>query len=271
MATKTPFDWGSLVTNTVVPTATKILGDKLAPSPELMSAQTGAANSAANIEIARAKMANANMIRQGMMPGMFTNSGFSPAVGQAMANQYGANARLPQSPGNGGAAGGSAPGIGSTIGKTAGSVALGLAPKILGGLLHGGTAATAGTAGTTAGGAGLGSTIGALATNPITLIGAGALAAGLIWRKSQAHPEANTWTRGEQGPFDATWKALSDNPNISPEQKQATMQQNAQNYLQELANFGAQGGDKLQVARQAAATFRQNYGDPMKYGIQLPF
>jgi hypothetical protein len=74
----------------------------------------------------------------------------------------------------------------------------------------------------------------------------------------------------EQAPFDANWKAISDGP-LPPDQKQAAMQSSAQNYLNALVQFSQQGSHENQVAKQAAATFRKYYGDPMKYGIQLPF
>jgi len=266
--TPVPFDWKSLITGTAVPLASKALGDIVAPSADLISAKASAQNAKTSNAIALAKMADANKIRQATMPSLYTNLGYSPAQGQAMAGDYGATAgrALGDFGGSGSLPG--APGLGSKILKGAAGVGLGMAPQIVGGLIHGGAAAGAG-AGTAAGGGMLG-TLGALASNPITWAGAAALAAGLIWKKSQAHPVANQWVQGEQNPFDAHWQEL-DRMGLPPEQLQAAKTQSAQNYLQELSNFAQQGGKNMEVARNAAATFRKYYGDPMKYGIQLQF
>jgi hypothetical protein len=56
---------------------------------------------------------------------------------------------------------------------------------------------------------------------------------------------------------------------MSKEQADSAKMQNAQNYLNELMRFAQQGGKERTVANQALQTFRQWYGDPMKYGIQL--
>ena len=263
--TPAPFDWKSLITPAVA-LGSKAVGDIVAPSADLIAAKASAQNSKTSNAIALAKMADANKIRQTAMPSLYTNLGYSPSQGQAMAGDYGATAgrALGDFGGSGSLPG--APGLGSKIAKGALSTGLGLAPTIVGGLLKGGAAA--GTAGT-AGGGMLGA-IGGLATNPITLAAAGALAAGLIWKKSQAHPVADQWVQGEQNPFDAHWQEL-DRMGLPPEQLQAAKDKSAQNYLQELSTFASQGGKNLEVARNAAATFRKYYGDPMKYGVQLSF
>lgn len=88
----------------------------------------------------------------------------------------------------------------------------GLLGKIpgLGGILGGAGSGAAGTIGAGAGAAGgaaaggaggLGATVGGLATNPITIAVAGAIAAGVIWFKSQAHHEADTFVQKFQNPF----------------------------------------------------------------------
>jgi hypothetical protein len=259
--TPAPFDWKSLITPAVA-LGSKAVGDIVAPDAATQNAQTNAQTAKVSNEIALAKMANANKIRQSIMPGMYTNLGYSPAQGQAMASDYGTTAGQ----GMGFTPGGSeslpgAPGLGSKIAKGALNTGLGLAPTIVGGLMHGGAAA---------GGAGLGGTIAGLATNPITLAAAGALSAGLIWKKTQAHPTADKWVQGEQAPFDAHMQELG-NMNLPPDQLQAAKVKSAQSYLQELSNFASQGGKNLLVARQAAATFRKYYGDPMQYGVQLAF
>lgn len=268
----TPFDWQSLITPAVA-LGSKAVGDIVAPDASIQNARTNAQTAKVSNDIALAKMANANKIRQQIMPGMYTNLGYTPDQGQQMAGDYGAIAgqglafngnggsgSLPGAPG--------APGLGSKIGKAALNTGIGMAPAIVGGLVHGGAAAGAAAGAGT--GAGLGATLGALATNPFTILGAGALAAGLIWKKSQAHPVANQWVQGEQNPFDQHWQEL-DKMGLPPDQLQAAKTQSAQNYLQELQNFAGQGGKNLEVARNAAATFRKYYGDPMKFGVQLSF
>lgn len=272
------FDWSSLI-NPAVSLGSKVLGDKLAPSTEQQSVNNSKASLAEqqrqfNIQnqMAQQKMAQSNQIRGSIMPGMYTNLGFSPQQGSQMRDQY-MRASAPQSTPGGSSYGytpGAAnapgtPGLGSKIGKTAAGIGLSLAPGLIKGALTKGAVSSV-----TAGSPGALSTIAGLATNPITIAGAGALAAGILWRKSQAHPEANTWVQGEQNPFDKSMAAI-DQQKLSPEEAQHAKQQNAQNYLGELQKFASQGGDKLQVAKQAAATFRQWYGDPMQYGVQLPF
>jgi hypothetical protein len=261
----TPFDWKSLITPAVA-LGSKAVGDIVAPDASIQNARTNAETAKVSNEIALARMANANKIRSQVMPGMYTNLGFTPGQGQATAADYGATAGKGLAFNGGGGSGSlpGAPGLGSKIAKGALNTGLGLAPTIVGGLLKGGAAA-----GTT-GGVGLGGTIAGLATNPFTIAAAGALAAGLIWKKSQAHPVANQWVQGEQNPFDQHWQEL-DKMGLPPDQLQAAKTQSAQNYLQELSNFAGQGGKNLEVARNAAATFRKYYGDPMKFGVQLSF
>jgi hypothetical protein len=290
----TPFTWSSLIPQ-AVSLGAKVIGDKLAPNPALMSAQTGQQNLAEqqrqfNIQqqLSQQKLGQANAIRQSTMPALYTNLGMSADKARAMAAQYGSQFGSTQAaPGAQPSAysftpgtqaqpqqtQSSGPGLGSTIAKSAASVGLGLAPALIGHALGlGGTAAagagTAGAGAATAGG--LGSTIAGLATNPFTIAGAGALAAGLIWKKSQVHPAANTWVQGEQNPFDQSWQKIEQS-GLPPDQQQQLKAQNAKAYLTDLAAFAQQGSHEAIVARQAADTFRKYYGDPTQFGVQLPF
>ena len=117
-------------------------------------------------------------------------------------------------------------------------------------------------------------TLGALATNPITWAAAGALGAGLLWKKSQAHPTADQWVHGEQNPFDQTMSNIDtqvQNGSMTPDEAKQLKTKNAQTYLSELQQFSTKGGHEAIVAKQAADTFRQYYGDPAQYGIKLSF
>lgn len=282
------FDWTSLI-NPAAALGAKALGDKIAPGADLQSVQNNQQQNQFNNQMALQRLGQSTQIRKSMMPGMYTALGFAPEEGQRMAASYGT--QTPTTPGGLTGGGGSytpgsaqqQPGGGSTLG-TLGKVGLGAlsipgAAGALGGLIGG----LGGTSAVSAGAGGLGATlttaphgllgaIGGLgATGAATLgIGAAAGIGAILWRKSQAHPEANQWVQGEQNPFDKSMAAI-DQQGLPPDQAQAAKQQNAQRYLTELQKFASQGGDKLQVARQAAATFRQWYGDPSKYGIQLGF
>lgn len=273
------YDWGSLIPDAFA-LGGKIVGDKLAPSPDLQSVQNTEKQNAFNNQITLAKMGNANALRSFALPGMFTTLGYSPEQGQSMAQNYSAQAaKMPASQGYGGAySGGGGGGLGSKIGKTALGVGMNFAPKILGGLLHAGSQTAAlNAAGWTAdglaggvGGTGLGGTIAGLATNPFTIAGAAALAAGLIWKKTQAHPTADKWVQGEQNPFDEHMKMLNQQ-GLPPDQLKQAKMQSAQQYLTALNQFSQGGGHNMEVARNAAATFRQYYGEPALYGIRLQF
>lgn len=282
------------------------LGNKLAPTPEQQGVNNRNANDQASLaeqqrqsqaslaeqqrqfnllqQMSLQKMGNSNFIRQSMMPGLYTNLGMSPEKAQNMTAQYTTKSTpapsltsgvsTTPSPGLGAApAGGSSygytpgaamqpktPGLGATAGKAALGVGLGLAP----GLISGASAGIG--AGTMTGMAGA---IGA--TGMATLgIGAAAALGALMWKKSQVHPTANTWVQGEQNPFDKSMAAI-DKAGLPPDQVQQAKTQNAQTYLSELMNFSRKGSHEAIVAKQAADTFRQWYGDPGKYGVQLPF
>lgn len=294
MATPAPFDWKSLI-DPAVALGFKAVGDKVAPGADLQNAQNSRANLAENQrqfniqnQLAQQRLGQSNQIRQNIMPGMYTQLGFTPQQGQRMTQDYAA--KYPAQPAGSSASFGGgtatpnyspalqpkAPGLGSQIGKTAlglGTSALAIpgAAGALGGLIggFGGTTALGGGATLTSAGTGL---LGALGTTGAATLGIGAAAAlgAIMWRKSQAHPEANQWVQGEQNPFDKSMAAI-DQRGLPPDQAKAAKQENAQRYLNELQKFASQGGDKLQVARQAADTFRQWYGDPAQYGVQLGF
>lgn len=175
-------------------------------------------------------------------------------------------------------AGAGAAGAAGLLGGGAGSLAsipsaAALAPGAASaGLLGGSGAAAAGVPTGAAAGGGLLSTIGGLATNPITLAAAGALGAGLIWKKSQAHPTADKWVQSQQNPFDQTMANVDrsvQSGQINPQQAQQIKQSNATEYLNHLREFAAKGGKERTVAQQALATFRQYYGDPSQYGVQV--
>lgn len=292
-----PFDWKSLITPAVT-LGMKAVGDKVAPDPSLKNANTSAQalqNTEAQNQfnnqqtqfgdqLQLQKIADAKQIRQNILPGMYTNLGYSPAQGRTMATQPSAPApgqvsapgvsTAPTLPMQGAPGGSGSPGLGSKIGGAALGIGTSVAPSVIGGLLaKGGESAALKAAGFTAdagSAGGLGSTVAGLASNPITIAGAGALAAGLIWKASQVHPTADKWVQGYQAPFDSNWQTI-EKSGLPPDQQNAAKQQSAQNYLNSLAQFAQQGGKNMIVAKQAAQTFRQYYGDPMKYGIQLPF
>lgn len=275
MSSPAPFDWRSLI-GPGINLGMKAVGDIVMPEASVQNARTNSRNSELDRELARAKYGNAQNIRQAMLPGMFTQSGYAPAQGRQMAAGY--SSAAPASLPSGGSSQG--PGLGSQIAKGAATVGMGLAPAALGSLfskaapamtrqaIQTGAPVIAGSL--PAAGHGVLGAIGGLATNPVTLIGAGALAAGLIWKHTQAHPTADKWVQGVQAPFDNHMRQLQSQ-GLPPDQLKQSQMQSAQNYLSTLAQFAQQGGHNMEVAQNAARTFRQYYGDPMKYGIQLPF
>ena len=83
--------------------------------------------------------------------------------------------------------------------------ALGKIPGLGG--IFGGASGAAGGAGTAAGGVsggggGLGSAMTGFLQNPWTIGIGAAIGVGVLWAKSQAHHEANTWVQNFQNPFD---------------------------------------------------------------------
>lgn len=281
--TSNPFDWRSLLTPAIT-LGVKAIGDKLAPSADLQAVQNNNTNARANLaeqqrqfniqnQLAQQKLGQSNMIRQSIMPGMYTQLGFSPEQGQKMTADYAAKfpvqpsnppvtapGTMPGIPGGDLALQPKAPGLGSQIGKGAVGVGLGLAPGLIGGALHGiGAGTMTGMAG-------------ALGATGMATLGIGTAAAlgALAWKKSQVHPTADIWVQNMQNPFDRSMAAI-DQSQASPEEKKVAKQQNVQNYLSSLQQFEKQGGHESIVAKQSANTFRQWYGDPAQYGVQLGF
>ncbi len=137
-----------------------------------------------------------------------------------------------------------------------------------------GAAATEAGASTAAGG-GLGSTLAALATNPVTWAVAGAIAAGIIWHKSQVHPQASEFVAKFQDPFvndkgtghlnqivDQFDKAYASGQ-MTKQQAQAAYDETAkliQGWQQDVNAYSQKGGHEAIVAKQAAATMQKYYG-----------
>lgn len=216
-----------------------------------------------------------------MVQGLFTKliSGFQSVLG-GLAGKSGILGQIGSLFGGGGAAGG-AKGLLSLFGGGGGAVA---------GLLGGGGAAlpsaaamgltasvdatgaiTAGA--TTAGvGGGLGASIGALATNPITIAAAGALAAGLLIKHyvGQGRRTANEFVQGTQNPFGQNLSAIVDA--FDSAQKAGTLTadtiQQSKDALTQLwsafkasaDDFGAQGATQQKVVNQAYATLDADFG-----------
>ncbi len=120
-----------------------------------------------------------------------------------------------------------------------------------------------GAAAATASSGGLGSTMTALATNPITIGVAGALAAGAIWLKSQAHWEANTAVKDFENPFHqnslapfaAQWDQAIKSGNMTQQQGQDALSQYIQNFADYSGKIGEWGkkGDKKKASEQSIA------------------
>lgn len=264
-----PFDWKSLITPAAALGA-KALGDAIVPDASVQNARTNAQTAQVRNDIAKQRMANANEVRSIAMPGMMTQLGYSPQAGKQLAGGYSLGASNPTPDFSGVSTNG------STGGSKAGRVALGAgltaAPFVPGIIGHAANAATGATA-TGLGGLGhVGSMLGAAA--PVLLPAAAVLAGALIWKHTQAHPIADKWVQGAQNPFDANWQKIqsaAQSGQISPQQAQQSEHLSAQNYLNALKDFASQGNRNMEVAKNAAATFRKSYGDPSQYGVQLPF
>jgi hypothetical protein len=168
-------------------------------------------------------------------------------------------------------------GAGSTLPSLAaitGGAVPALPTSAIGGLGLAGMGGGAGAGGTAAGAGSvsgsLGSTIAGLATNPITIGVAAALAGTIALLKSQAHHQANTWVRGFQNPFDQQmdqlnrqFHAAAQSGQLSKAQASAIRSevgQLAAAYQQKLSEFERKGGDERTVGRQARATADKYYG-----------
>ncbi len=157
--------------------------------------------------------------------------------------------------------------LGAVPGATGASAGLAaLAPAAL----PEGFGAPAAVAGSTASTGGLGASMMALATNPITWAAAGVIGAAILWHKSQSHQTADTWTRGYQGKFDQDMANVSDEfaklkqeGAVTPEVAQQfrdSAQQLIDAYQGNLSKFYSQGKKEAKVATQAQNTAVQYYG-----------
>ncbi len=238
------FDWTSLI-KPAVSLGSAAIGNAVAPPPSLMEAQTQKQQAGFNEQVTANKLANQQQVRQNVLPGMYQTLGMPAPDAAVKGAAYGTAGPKPIAMGSTGG-GSNTPSVAGTIGKTA----LGLAPAALSAIP----------------GAGWG--LLGLATSPAGIaVGAG-LAGAYLWKKSQAHPTANTWVQGEQNPFDQKMAGVDQAVKagqMTPEQAATTKKQNAQTYLSELNAFSGKGGKEKLVADQAMQTFRQYYGDPSQY------
>lgn len=174
-----------------------------------------------------------------------------------------------QLPAAGGAVADAAGSAGGFLGDALGTVGAGL-----------GTAASAVGSGIASAAGAVGSGLSSLAsaavpllTNPITAIAGAAILGAVAWTKSQAHWEANTWTKGFQAPFDNHMQdavnqvqQLKASGQYTPEvaqQMQSSAKDAIDGYLQKLDTFYREKGtnsDQAKVASQAWATFQKYYG-----------
>ncbi len=303
-----PTDWTSLLTNVAAPLGGKILGDQLAPDASLQNAQNSQNSTAFSQQMQLNTLKRKQQLQSAMLPGMFSTLGYTPDSAKDMANSY-AGIQPPSptvSPSGGSSAAKTALGAGlsglstaapylskllgggigaaaPTMGAIAGGIDAAAVPDIgaaiasAGGLGAEGAAGAGATAAGSVGGGGGGilSSLGGMSVlGPAALIGGGLLATDLIWKHYQAHPTADKWVQGAQNPFDKSMAAVDQQVkagSMTPQEAAAAKQQNAQEYLTTLQKFSQQGQYENQVARQAADTFRQYYGDPAQYGVKLGF
>lgn len=195
-----------------------------------------------------------------------------------------------------------APAVGSTLGALTGGGGLG-AIASAGGILPGlaaeaapaanaalaasigtGAAATGGTATaagatSTAAGGGFGSTLAGLATNPITIGVAGALAAGALWLKSQAHWESNTAVKDFENPFHANslapfaaqWDQAIKGGKMTAQQGHDSLDQyiqNFQDYTDKIQQWAGNSKDKKKVAQQSIANLYKTTVQPQLTRMQ---
>lgn len=160
------------------------------------------------------------------------------------------------------------PGVTDAI---AGGAVAGAGGAAAGGAVAGEAGAAATEAGaTTAAGGGLGSSLAALATNPVTWAVAGAIAAAIIWKKSQVHPTADTFVQGYQNPFGQHLGSVVDEfdkafagGQMTKEQAQTAYEQTASLIDQFKADtnaFAQKGSKENTVAHQAVQTMATNFG-----------
>lgn len=257
------FDWSSLITP-AVNLGMKALGDKVAPGADLQSVQNQERNQQFQNQLTLQKMAQANQIRQSMMPGMYTTLGFSPDQGKQMAANYGQN--MPAMNFGAGGSGSSygmptapkAPGLGAKIGGAALGIGTSMLPGILGKLLGGAAPAVAGAAGAGAAGAGAGGAAAAgggaglfgLGAATIPVVGGAIAGAALLANKliGRGRKQANKLTGegGLQYNFNEGLReivAAQQSGQIDQAQRDQLVRQMYEQLKQDGAQF-AQGGSK---------------------------
>jgi hypothetical protein len=161
-------------------------------------------------------------------------------------------------------------GVGGAAAGTASAAGLGTTAGALSGLGVGGTAAGAG-----AGGLSMAS-IGAFATNPITLAVAGAIAAGFAVHHfvGQGRRAANEFVGNAETPFRNQLGAIVDSFDSMKKAGSLTLQQaqtardSAQelwrSFLQSNAEFAAQGKTQAKVAEQSLDHLRELFGSNLR-------
>ena len=123
----------------------------------------------------------------------------------------------------------------------------------------GGAAGTAGTVGA-GGGATTGGGFSMASLLPLAPLAAAAIPAYFAIKNAQVHPTADEWVQGAQNPFDDLMEQTQD-----PAQKMEL----AQGYLAKLQDFAQKGTKEAIVAGQALETFRERYGEPADYGMDV--
>lgn len=157
-------------------------------------------------------------------------------------------------------------GLGGTVAAPAGAVGTGAAT---GGAAAASTEAAASTAATGS----LGKSLMMLAKDPITLGIAGAIAAGAIWLKSQAHWEANTAVKDFENPFHANslapfaaqWEKAIKGGQVTAQQGHASLDQYIQNfedYTNRIEQWAGTSKDKMKVAAQSIANLYKTTVQP---------
>ena len=139
-------------------------------------------------------------------------------------------------------------GGGSGAAGAAGGGTIGILHPVTGALVTGGKAGAAAAGGAM-------KTLGALATNPIT-IGAAAAGLGVMgWLKSQAHWEANDAVKNFENPFHYEFLApLSqalDSGRIQPEEAVQLLDENWDLYQQRIRQWAGDSSDRKKVAQQS--------------------
>lgn len=160
-------------------------------------------------------------------------------------------------------AGGSVPAIAGTVG--------GVTPAAMGAGTYGLSALPgATTAGSVAGSGGLAGTLAAAA--PFAIAGGALVGGALLWRKSQAHHEANQWVQGFQNPFDSEMAGIDravSAGQVAPEQATAAKQDKLVDYIAAAMNFARKGSDQAKVIGQAMRTLFEQYKvNPREFGYQ---